>query len=97
MYKHTAVCDRCGQEESWENNYPHTGKIPAGHAKFTITMDNERNYGRSRTFLLCRDCQVKMDIAPAEKEAGETNPGIEEKLLDILTELLNHTTNGGQS
>lgn len=95
MYTHIATCDRCGHAESWTAATERPAWIPDGFTKLRITAENRMNAGRTKIFLICQDCQVRMDIAPAEGHPGELNKGIEARFLEIITELINHTQNGG--
>jgi hypothetical protein len=87
MFEHTAICDRCGASKSWASDDGKTYAMAEGYAKFKITADNRRNIGREKTFLICPDCQEKMGITqPGEPEVFK--PGLEERLLDLVAELI---------
>ncbi len=93
MYEHTARCDRCQVAETWTDGQEKACRIPAGFAKIRITHTNPKTYADPvREFLLCRPCQEHFKIARPDTEKQPSNRTIEERLLEIATELIDHVT-----
>jgi len=85
MYKITAICDKCKQEETQESSYFNHSQ---NHWQ-EIRIESLNQYATKAKVLLCSSCCDKLGLLkPNNLKEIQPTPLIQDRLLDIIAEIV---------
>jgi len=82
MFKITAICDKCQKAETQEGKYFTEKKDGYQEIEIRISQYERKSY------LFCKECRGELGLIKAEGAKEVTVESVEERLLNVICEIV---------